>query len=48
MATNLRKFFTWAISPSAGSSPQFLRQVNFVALPPAPQKLSTAQIAEIR
>ena len=48
MAAALRKFFTWAISPSGGNAANFLEQVHFVPLPDAVAKLSADQIAEIR
>ncbi len=48
MAAALRKFFTWAISPAGGNSPQFMEQVHFVPLPDAVAKLSADQIAEIQ
>jgi phosphate transport system substrate-binding protein len=47
-AAALREFFTWAISPSGGSAPHFLNQVNFVPLPVPIARLSQAQIGEIQ
>ncbi len=48
MAAALRKFFTWAISPSGGNAPHFMEAVHFVPLPDAVAQLSAAQIAEIQ
>jgi phosphate transport system substrate-binding protein len=48
LAAALRKFFTWAISPTGGNAPHFMNAVHFVPLPPAIVKLSTAQIREIQ
>jgi phosphate transport system substrate-binding protein len=48
VASTLRSFLTWAISPEGGSSSQFLKKVNFVALPESVVKLSTAQIDRIK
>jgi phosphate transport system substrate-binding protein len=48
MAAALRKFLTWAISPSGGNAPHFMAEVHFVALPAPVVKLSTAQIAQIQ
>ncbi len=48
VAAELRKFFTWAISPEGGNAQHFMDAVSFVALPPAAAKLSAAQIATIK
>lgn len=48
MAAALRKFFTWAISPSGGNAVHFMEEVHFIALPAPVAKLSAAQIAEIQ
>ncbi len=48
MAAALRALFTWAISPTGGNAPHFMRRVDFVALPAPVVKLSQAQIAEIQ
>ncbi len=48
MAAALRKFFTWAISPSGGNAPNFMDEVDFVPLPAPVVKLSADQIAEIQ
>ena len=48
MAGELRKFFTWAISPKGGNAPHFMAAVSFVPLPASVVKLSAAQIAEIK
>lgn len=48
MAAALRKFFTWAISPSGGNAPHFMEAVHFVPLPAPVAKLSAAQIAQIQ
>jgi phosphate transport system substrate-binding protein len=48
MASALRQFFTWSISPSGGNGPRFLEQVHFVPLPAHIAQLSAAQIAEIQ
>jgi len=48
MAAALRKFFTWAISPTGGNAPHFMEEVHFVPLPAPVAKLSAAQIAEIK
>lgn len=42
----VRDFLTWAITE--GNSMSFLKQVHFVALPPAVVELSKAQIAKIK
>lgn len=47
LAQSLKSFLDWAISPEGGSAPQFLKAVNFVALPPRIASLSKQQIAEI-
>ena len=47
MALGLKTLLTWAILPQYGNSPQFLNQVNFVALPPSVVQLSLTQINEI-
>ncbi len=48
VAAELRKFFTWAISPTGGNAPHFMAAVSFVPLPAAAVQLSTAQIGEIK
>jgi phosphate transport system substrate-binding protein len=48
VAAELRKFFTWAISPDGGNAPHFMKAVSFVPLPESVVKLSAAQIAEIK
>ena len=48
MASELRKLFTWAMSPAGGSSPHFMTQLHFTPLPAPVVKLSAAQIAEIQ
>ncbi len=47
-AAALRKFFTWAISPTGGNAPSFMNRVHFVALPAPVVRLSAAQIAQIQ
>lgn len=46
-ASALRAFLTWASSPARGSSPTYLDQVGFQALPANVVGLSAAQIAKI-
>jgi phosphate transport system substrate-binding protein len=46
-ASEMKAFLSWAISPKQGNAPHFLDQVSFVALPPAIERLSQAQIDEI-
>lgn len=48
MANALKGFFNWAISPTGGNSPSYLRQVGFVSLPAPVRTLSAHQIAQIR
>ena len=48
VAAELRKFFTWAISPKGGNAPHFMAAVAFVPLPASVSTLSAAQIAEIK
>ncbi|MDE2334335.1 MAG: phosphate ABC transporter substrate-binding protein PstS [Rhodospirillales bacterium] len=48
VAAELRKFFTWAISPQGGNAQHFMDAVSFVALPASAAKLSTAQIDTIK
>jgi phosphate transport system substrate-binding protein len=47
-AAEMRKFFTWAISPKGGNAPHFMKAVSFVPLPASVVKLSSAQIAAIK
>ncbi|HUN00721.1 MAG: phosphate ABC transporter substrate-binding protein PstS [Halothiobacillus sp. 20-53-49] len=47
MAATLKKFLTWAISSEGGNAEHFMKEVNFVALPPSVVKQSEAQIAKI-
>ncbi|MHB8920525.1 MAG: phosphate ABC transporter substrate-binding protein PstS [Halothiobacillus sp.] len=47
MAATLKKFLTWSISPKGGNAEHFMKEVNFVALPPSVVKQSEAQIAKI-
>ncbi|HQT42978.1 MAG TPA: phosphate ABC transporter substrate-binding protein PstS, partial [Halothiobacillus sp.] len=35
MAATLKKFLTWSISPKGGNAEHFMKEVNFVALPPS-------------
>ena len=46
VAEAIRTFLTWAITE--GNSPKFLKQVNFLPLPPAVQALSATQINSIQ
>ncbi len=46
-AAALKKFLTWAISPTGGNSSQYLNAVSFQPLPSSVQSLSTAQINKI-
>ena len=48
VAAEMRKLFTWAISPTGGNAPHFMAAVSFVPLPASVVKLSAAQIAEIK
>lgn len=48
MAAELRKLFTWAMSPAGGSSMHFMTELHFTPLPAPVVKLSAAQIAEIQ
>ena len=48
VASALRQFFTWAISPSGGNAPVFMNKLHFVALPASVVKLSEAQISKIQ
>ena len=48
VAKEMRKFFTWAMSPKGGNAPHFMKAVSFVPLPESVVKLSAAQIAEIK
>ncbi|MGC9193853.1 MAG: phosphate ABC transporter substrate-binding protein PstS [Syntrophobacteraceae bacterium] len=47
-AAALRKFLTWAISPTGGNAPKFMQQVHFIALPAPIVELSSKQIAKIK
>ena len=48
VASALRKFLTWAISPEGGNASTYMEQVHFVPLPAPVAKLSANQIAEIQ
>jgi phosphate transport system substrate-binding protein len=48
LASALRKFFTWAISPKGGNASHFMAQAHFAPLPPSVVKLSEAQISQIK
>ncbi len=43
----IKAFLSWAVSSEHGNAQHYLDQVSFVALPPAVQKLSEAQIDKI-
>ena len=47
-AAALRKLFTWALSPTGGNAPEFMKKVHFVPLPAPVVKLSQAQIDQIK
>jgi phosphate transport system substrate-binding protein len=47
MANTLRRFLTWAISPTGGNAEHFMKEVHFVPLPPSAANQSTAQIGMI-
>jgi phosphate transport system substrate-binding protein len=48
MASALREFLAWAISPKGGNAPNFMAQVHFSPLPASVVKLSSDQIAKIQ
>jgi len=48
VASALRQFLSWAISPEGGNASTYMEQVHFVPLPAAVAKLSANQIAEIQ
>lgn len=47
MGREIKAFLSWTIVPAHGGAAHFLDQVSFVALPPAVEKLSQAQIEKI-
>jgi len=47
MATTLRKMLLWTISPAGGNAEHFMKEVNFVPLPPSVALQSATQIAKI-
>ena len=47
IATAVRDFLTWAVDPSGGNAPEFLKVVEFLPLPPKIADLSKTQIAKI-
>ncbi|KDB04629.1 phosphate-binding protein [Defluviimonas sp. 20V17] len=46
-AAALKRFFDWALSPSGGNAPHFMKAVGFVPLPKAITRLSRAQVKKI-
>jgi phosphate transport system substrate-binding protein len=48
VAAAVRAFLAWTVDPAGGSSPSFLDQVHFLALPDPILELSRAQIASIQ
>jgi len=47
MAKTLKSFFDWAILPTGGAAPHYVKAVGFIALPGAIAKLSEKQIATL-
>ncbi len=47
MAAEIKKFLTWAVSPTGGNSLSFLKQVNFLPLPASARSLTLQQISKI-
>lgn len=47
MAAALKGFFDWALEPSGGNAPHFMKAVGFVPLPAAIAELSKKQVAKI-
>jgi phosphate transport system substrate-binding protein len=47
VATAVRAFLTWCLSPAGGGSAAYLDKVHFIALPAAVRKLSQAQVDRI-
>jgi phosphate transport system substrate-binding protein len=47
VASALKDFLNWAISPTGGSAEHYMQAVGFVPLPQAIRQLSSKQIATI-